>query len=268
MNTHRKQTGFTLLEVMFSIMILGVGLIAVLSLFPVAGVIQQNTFDTLSARRMADNIQVMIETRGFLATDLPPNPGSNDVLSGPVVQKYWDADNDGPGDWLPEDRSYPQTGGVHTRLYQWVPLFRDDNADPMEEDWEVYVLLVRMNPTGPTEQAGTGGSDAELDAGFMAWPRKVSVGGAGMGSTTLTGVNNLNGKFRIGGKTLDNKGNVYTITRAPRENGAEIEITPPIQSGGVTDIFWVSQGKEPTDPNEAEALEIIDVIQFGDEVIR
>ena len=68
---------FSLVEVMFSILILGVGLVAVASLFPIAGTIQRATVEDVTAMQVARNAESAVAARGIsgpLGLDLMPDP--------------------------------------------------------------------------------------------------------------------------------------------------------------------------------------------------
>ena len=57
--------GYTLLEIMFSILILGVGMAAVASLFPFATHIQQNTMHELMSQQTRSNIVTLLVNKGM-----------------------------------------------------------------------------------------------------------------------------------------------------------------------------------------------------------
>ena len=71
-----RNAGLTLLEVMIAVLILGIGLVGVAGLFPVAGAVQRRTYDDVVARQVSDSVQDLVERRGFNAVDLvdPLNP--------------------------------------------------------------------------------------------------------------------------------------------------------------------------------------------------
>ena len=126
---------FNLVELMFSILILGVGLVAVASLFPVASSLQQETMDDVVAAQVWSNARFLLEKRRippniFTASNpAPPQDGSVFYWAG--LPSYWPA----------QDRTHPSG----TNQFSWVPLFRRDNdydaASP--QAWETYVFIVK-----------------------------------------------------------------------------------------------------------------------------
>lgn len=148
----------SLVELMFSILILGVGLTGVASLFPVAGKLQQNTYEDALLLEVKANVRSLILGRGFSQVDLAnlaqpdlagftvgrvvPMPPS--VLNGapnlPVplpqplpqsaLQRVWD--------W--RARTYPCLPSPVGTIYYWVPLMKRDINAP---NWTVHAFIVK-----------------------------------------------------------------------------------------------------------------------------
>jgi type II secretory pathway pseudopilin PulG len=152
--------GSSIVELMFSILILGVGLTGVASLFPTAAAIQRDTFEDVLGSQVAQNVRGAIGTRGFAAADMPVSTGRVQPVNPAVLQ--------GPGPaavaWTLHDRCYPAPvsddpqaiGGSH----YWVPLVRK----PLTEDYRVFIFVLHRirsanygphigaaNPTDPDE---------------------------------------------------------------------------------------------------------------------
>lgn len=178
-NTHTirldvsRGRGFTLLEVMFAIMILGVGLIAVAAIFPVSGTMQKATFDEVVGQQMTDSIQAMLNERGLVKeSDLvgvaggtvQPVPAAliDETYEPATYEIEWplamrcfpgklDVDNDlVPNEANPKPKDEDPT--FVNRDYYWVPLVR---YDATAAEWEVYVFVMKkLGTTIPTVTAG------------------------------------------------------------------------------------------------------------------
>ena len=122
MRHYTNRGGFTLAEVMFAILILGIGLISIASLFPAAGAIQLNTTHELTAEEVVSNAGVQLSAMGINATWI------NADTSGNVFKPTKDTtpSNGTPDvyDKLPlEVRSAPGTS-LATRKIEVLLLFR------------------------------------------------------------------------------------------------------------------------------------------------
>ena len=174
--------GFTLLEVMMTVLIFGIGMIAILSVFPVAGKIQRNTMETVTKRQMSRNVQAMLAAARFdrYGTNPYGNPVDRFQLFPPYpsiqpepewyrIQPPFDPDaTNNYVNYLPlSSRSYPSFPNDHDRYsfsanaeegpndqthviqrnLVWVPLFRNENAGTAEEArWQVFVFLLKKRP--------------------------------------------------------------------------------------------------------------------------
>lgn len=146
---------FTLLEIMFAIMILGVGLIAVSAIFPVSGAMQKSAFDEVVGQQLVDNIQALVEARGLAkGTDLTGADDGNvnympaallDDTDDALITIEWprtmrcapsqlDLDGDLVYNESSEDRE------CYNRDYYWVPLVRKDT---LSSEWEVYIFVLK-----------------------------------------------------------------------------------------------------------------------------
>src|SRR5688572_11021121 len=157
---YARQRGLTLLEVMIAMMMLASGLVAIASLFPVAGTIQRRTYDDVVVNQVSDSVDDIVTTRGFnwvdLLVDDPPdvtNPRPpdlsdptqraqilvNDAGSLPYLRPHvrplparaLDGDPDPSThpvstEWGMADRCYPSAMGgdddYNERSYYWVPV--------------------------------------------------------------------------------------------------------------------------------------------------
>lgn len=218
--------GFSLTELMFSILILGLGLIAVAGLFPVAGTMQKATYDDMVALQFADTARSAIETRGFSQVDLavgtgfnPANPGDPSAVSG--LPNYV-LDPGGPLGLVPEvlsvpwhlvDRCYPSPLGppnnpnLNGVSFIWVPLIKRkpfNAAYPLGE-YEIYVFILRVSEN---YRAPSGGANSGDPAGF---PRVVSTSAQPQANSNVFQVTNAKTLFDTGDAILDSVGHIYTV---------------------------------------------------------
>lgn len=135
---------FSLVELMFSILILGVGLVAVASLFPVASTIQQETMDQVLAMQAARNVEQTLSVPGvwasrgidgqWLTNNTPPTS-----INGAFVQVPAATLN---AAWPIEDRRFASTDPAN-RCFYWTPLFRRTNPNPLVNEWEAYIFILK-----------------------------------------------------------------------------------------------------------------------------
>jgi type II secretory pathway pseudopilin PulG len=143
-NVERCAPAFNLVELMFSILILGIGLVSIASLFPLASSLQQQTMDQVLAYQAAKNAEFALTTRYVDPGYLPPagdakRDGRVIQLNGIGADPYGWGTNFDADVWPVLDRSYPGNEPFNRRMY-WVPLFRWDQGIG---DWEVYVFVIK-----------------------------------------------------------------------------------------------------------------------------
>jgi prepilin-type N-terminal cleavage/methylation domain-containing protein len=145
--------GFTLLEVMFSILILGIGLVAVAGLFPIAGALQRDTIDQAVGQSLAISVNAFLRGKGVSGTTL------NGFIVDNAVHDLTNAQLDALGLSLRE-RCFPSNfdgdkDGVYNtsaaddptfvaRQFYWRPLFRKDTNN----NWQVFVFIMKRVPNG------------------------------------------------------------------------------------------------------------------------
>ena len=145
--------GFTLAEVMFAVLILGIGLISIASLFPAAGAIQKNTMTDVTGDFVASNIEAKLKARGIsesqLTTYIPDVAANHSVVKNltdmqldnigltigeRVFPEAYDANrNDTPNEDATEDNTFEK------RQFYWRPLFMRD----AQGNWKIYVFVQR-----------------------------------------------------------------------------------------------------------------------------
>jgi type II secretory pathway pseudopilin PulG len=141
--TRKFTTGFTLTEVMFAVITLGIGLIMIAAVFPVA--IQQRKLtgeETTAAGSAATGMQVMAQI-GAIPGTLPPN--------GNVVQA------------LPATTWQLVRGNLVSTTdprVAWVPLYRRAAGDP---NAQVFVIGVQVRNASNFTSADVLGTPANLE---------------------------------------------------------------------------------------------------------
>jgi len=126
---------FTLLEVMFAIMILGVGLLGIAALLPAAGSLQRESSNDVMGMYVAASAENYLKAVGFdesaissLSADTIHDPGTIPGL-------------------LPhaKDRSFPTTIDDETkRQWYWYPLIRKDSS----KGWQVFIVVMHRPDGG------------------------------------------------------------------------------------------------------------------------
>jgi len=193
----RRRRGFTLLEVMFAIMILGIGMIAVASLFPVAGSMQQAAFDDAMALQISTSAEAMLKSRP-IPVDLNGTTWNNDGKVYMISDNDLNNATDPTVRWTLQDRSFPQNiADVNKRTYFWRPFYRWNDE---QNQWEIY-LIISKRPEGDT---------APTEADYVK----------GRGSTP-------GGKaaFHLGETVINNNnGLIGTVTQAATTGGLSFQV--------------------------------------------
>ena len=220
--------GFTLMEVMFSVMILGVGLIAVASVLPVAGVLHRNTIDESESLAIGRTARGTLEARGLMRP-----PGTGDVRRidfGPPITGGGTSTHP-----LPLiDRAYPSTptqtpDPFHQfHRYYWVPLAYVPTPPGLEQ---VFVFIMRnpnysydpsmLSVTFANPLDGQAPRVVEYNLSAADRPNRILK----MDSMSLSGAN-LYDKvgFGTGSRFLDNRGFVHTV-QSVFDDGKDLVIT-------------------------------------------
>ena len=262
-----RRHGLTLLEVMISVLMLGTGLVAIASLFPVAGTIQRSTYDDVVLQQVSDSVSDAIDSRGFDPIDLVAGDplALLDFQVHPMPQRILDGKDATPTfkKWGLADRCYPTAVGgdpeATNRSYYWIPLMRRVNLI----DWQIYVFIVTKDE-GQTYGSHTGAANAKdpvevpivtsveaanLGIGSPNTPNPLGLlngnGNAyGQESSTLL-VLNASSRFQIGDLVLDSLGVAHTVIDV-KDNNVKLDgYVSPL----VTKLWYSphpSRGQSPT----------------------
>jgi len=182
--TPRRAIGFTMLEVMFAIMILGIGLIAISSIFPVAGQMQKSTFDEVMGQQIGLNAMNLINERGLFET-APTDPGNDQVQQvpqsmlepggrWPLGSRCQPAKIDVNDDQI-FNASAAEDSDFNERAYYWEPLYRKDQTTG---EWEVFIIVMKRVGSEVPEIELTSDPAAELSLGEMVVSQKNGTIGA------------------------------------------------------------------------------------------
>jgi len=157
-----RAAGFTLMELVFAMAILAVGLSVAASMFPTATFLQRRAFEVTVSREVGRSAAAMLRA----------DPVARES-SGSVVPASVD-------DWPLADRSYPQAGGqgAADRQFYWIPL-----AATLNGEQRVFAFVCRRVNDVDDYTALTGDAEAIAnpsdDPATAPRVARFSVGGGG-----------------------------------------------------------------------------------------
>jgi prepilin-type N-terminal cleavage/methylation domain-containing protein len=168
MKIPNRRRGFTLLEVMFAVMILGVGLIAVASIIPVAGAMQKRTIEEIEAQQVGRSARAYLQARGIDRVIFIDGSGEVKLLTGAQTEQHCPL----------EDRSAPASlpllqNGQANRDWYWRPLYRKDATTG---DVHVYVIVMRRTGVDAPEPSASPDNKVSL-GGTLLVDKNQTVGG-------------------------------------------------------------------------------------------
>jgi len=217
----QSATAFTLIELLLSMFILAIGMVAIASIFPVAGYLQKNAFAdvlTLQVKRQAVAIVGAVDLPD---SALPSGPGD--------VEPVNNLDTHFPL----QVRAYPQVSNrpIGQRQFYWVPLVQDVGSTDAP-DYRYYAFILERSP-----DATYTGSGAANGGDVNTVPKVVSAPASGSGSSlSVTGAN---GEIEAGDQLLGSNGQIFQV--------AEVENTTVTIAGEIQDtITEVWYGKPAT----------------------
>lgn len=273
-----------MLEVLFALMILGVGLIAVASIFPVATVLQRQTIDDIYSQQAGESIKASVRARGFSEAQLEAgiNPSDFDVqpmpegvLSDPDTNDPLVTDQAAgpplePIPWLLPDRCFPgflpQSGApslpdesddYEERQYYWVPLVQRDE----DEDWQFFVFVLRNVETEifPDDGGTYANPDDPLAVPRVRQHDDIDSVSADGYQITFNPDNEFHPTrdLDLGTQFLDNHGVVHTVVLI---SGPIVTVAAPVQETPTSIWYGVR--------SESDRISARKILTFGSEVLR
>lgn len=282
--------GFTLLEVMFSILILGVGLIAIASIFPVAGHMQRKTFDVMMSQQVADNAKSMLQSRGLRGADMLSGRTYSSVNSLPdqiLNDRVGDAASGSRGlEWPLVDRSFPTTvANPLLRSYFWVPVgLRQSNGE-----WRIFLFILRRENGVVYERfdrnaanwANYNDGKATNDPNLWHVPGVYKFASSFARTDTTTDPNqplsvlsirNHGGAVQLGTLLLTDDGRVVTVRRVFRDDiTLASDLRGPTGANPTINFVWTGIApltRSGSPPLIDRANPVIDIVAVGSEVVR
>lgn len=236
-----RVAGFTLVEILISLGLFAIGMIAVASLFPVAALLQRQTAAEVIGEHAAQNAKAIVEAKSLSYTA----PTSGLIGTGDLGPYHSLAGTTGT-EAVPlsairatlltkkftySDRSYPSaTPSVADRDLFWVPFVQNISGDPDNPNWVMRLFL--LEPDGRvTYPTGVGANPN--DPAFI--PKVVSVGCSVSNQNTFALTSATHG-LQGGDKIMDNNGTDYTIASV---NGSSVTVLGRILlSPSAPKVIW------------------------------
>lgn len=255
-----RRSGFTLVEVLMAMLILAIGLVAIASIFPVAGYLQKQANDDVTAMHVSDQVRAMLTASPIDLGSLTPT--GNHVVALPAAllddnittsKVEWpvrnrcfpsalDLDNDGiynekPGDVKsgavliagnPDPDSGaadPEDSDYDQRAVYWVPLIQKIGTEP-DANWRVFVFVLGRKLNATYLNSGFTGTNLANPGDGASVPKVVKL--ATSGTVTYDAL------------TID-----VTTTPAARPGASEVTLTRASDADHVQagDVVLTSHGR-------------------------
>lgn len=223
----KANSGFTLVEILISLGLFAIGMIAVASLFPVAALLQRETISEVIGEHAAQSAQAIVEAKRL--TYDPPTSGltgrgdlgTYHTLAGPTLKSVVPLhaiDNALLVEKLTfGDRSYPSSLPIiEDRNLFWVPFVQNISGDVNNPNWVMRLFLLETDSR--VNYNATGGANP-LDPNFF--PKVVGIGCSANEKEGTFTLANTNHGLRSGDKIMDSNGTDYQIAEV---NGATITV--------------------------------------------
>ena len=195
----RRAAGYTLVEILLALGIFMIGMTAVVSLFPVAALLQRETATDILTAELASSAKALVQAEAFtyggaytgnIGAYHPTATSTNSSVSSAVA-------------FFPyTDRSYPSsqiTGAARTDASNcdlfWVPFLQDINGDPANTNWIVRIMVLQGEMVD--RHAILGGEDLGINNG-----RANNGNGTGKAGEQARVIFGIKGQFRLGRKVI------------------------------------------------------------------
>lgn len=287
------------MELMFAISILGIGLIAIASIFPVASLIQRETVNTLISQQVTDNVKITLRTRGIRITDLRQNGIDNNDLevnrggrTVPILAAFPPAMLGHAGNssnqnvyWSIADRSFPTVvEDPLQRPFSWVPMILKDNST-----WKLYIFVLRNGNDLDFKRFGSRNDWANYEDGKTTIFGNTIYRVPGIKRFAITEIdvdtNNNNSTFtipssrgaiQIGSILVTDTGKILTVNFVSGNNLEEIRVGGRFTSDEVRELTrgYVWTGVAPPSATSGSSASIdmpnplIDVVVVGSEAFK
>ncbi len=195
----KNRRGFTLIEIMFAIAILGVGLIMVAATFPIA--IKWTTQDaqkTIGQTIAQSAVAYLTNVYGPATANAPPSATAWTAVGSASMATYQ------LNSTVPYSSTLGGTSGNPYALYSWTAVIRLDPisfADPAAiPTWDVYIFVFNQGDSKSTY----GGGSSPTPTLSIATVSGMPIGTTGVDLTTggvVRTIINANGQYAVTGLT-------------------------------------------------------------------
>lgn len=232
----RHAAGYTLVEILLALGIFMIGMTAVVSLFPVAALLQRETASDILSAEAASSAKALVQAETLTYGGF----GSGNIGGYHTSATSTNANVSPITAFFPyTDRAYPSsqiTGTARTDASNcdlfWVPFIQDINGDPAAPNWIVRILILegdsQANYTISTGSGVVAIANPTATTGDPNYfPKVVQVGCsvADSDTFTLTSYNAENNGIEGGSVIMDNNGTNYIVSEV---DGTSVSVTSPI----------------------------------------
>lgn len=272
-NGRRRSRGFNLIEVMIAMAVLGVGFVAIASIFPTAGLMQKRTMDEVYLRSGSRSVEAIMRSLPIPQATNAQSIGLLDAVDGlPTTSPTFDTDDRVhplpprmlqtgaavPAGRYPETlRGFPMTDtDTLNRRFYWVPLIRDKDIVAGTYNWVVYVFY--LNPANASYPKAAGYANPDDNVQLPA-VRKLTV--TTPSSTRFAFDNDVNDdgtadQVRVGDQVLDTFGTVHTVVTADA-TGVDIKgMILPGSTGNMPDEIWYAEPSTGGGPSTVRRINV------------
>lgn len=265
----RRVAGFSLVEILIALGIFLIGMVAIVSLFPAAAILQRETTQEVIGEMAAQSAAGIIESQRLTYTPPtgPAAPGTGDIGSYHSGTGSTNTDVVSIANLYSfADRSYP-TGLVDSSYFlnadpsddglsitgcdlHWVPFIQDLNGDPVNPNWVVRLFILNAD----SRAVYTQGNAADANpTDPITFPKVRSVNATASGREFTAAGTDL----EPGDVIMDNNGNSHEVVNV---NGNTIEVfnTIPRVPSDPTTIWYAPRfgGNSPAQRIETVTVNI------------